>query len=61
MGNILDHDEQASLILDNLEDLGMLPPLVKVELLPDPNRLGKVMHSGSRRGWDEGEDSDGKG
>ena len=42
-------------VLSYLEDIGMLPPPGKVELLPDPQRPGKFVHGEIKREWDDEE------
>lgn len=46
-----DSKELADLILDTIEEDGMLPPLNTVKTIPDGN--GDFKHSETKREWDE--------
>jgi len=43
--------ERMERILNRLEELGMLPPIGKVTVIPDPK--GGFKHSETKRAWDE--------
>lgn len=47
--NLIDADE----ILTALEEKGMLPPVGRVTLTPDPLRPGYFKHSETKREWDD--------
>lgn len=46
---------KALRILSYLEDLGMEPPLSEIKVVEDPNRLGTMKHTESKREWEDHE------
>lgn len=45
-------EDAAEKMLSSIEELGMAPPLSNSKLVPDPTRKGTMMHTESKREWD---------
>ena len=48
-----DIETTASIVLFALEELGMLPPLSTVRVVPNESRPGTLMHTQAKHEWDE--------
>lgn len=49
----INSDKLAKEVLEFIESKGMLPPTCTVKIIPDPTRPGKMMHTETKREWDE--------